>query len=238
METVISIAIREARKAEGLTQQSLAVLAGVHICTVIRWEQWSKTPKIENLKKIADALQRTLLLQYNSEKKVLSVSFPVPENVRLITLDERISSKPIQDKLLSVCVVLCNYNRDNANDLCQETTVTALLNGHRYDSTKCQLITWLVGIAKNIRARELKGLHKLTYIENYIESLSDDDWLEVPAVSRLVLNRTPKRRLQMYQLRLMGYSYPEIGRQMGLSGKYVKSRFCELRKELVNSLKN
>ena len=229
-------AIKQVRLAEGLTQESLAIMSGFHICTIKRWELGQKEPKLESMKRVAEAVQRDLVIKYTVKKKVLSIEFALPEVIRLQTLDEKIASKKIQDKLFAYCMKLCEYNREKARDLSQETTMTALINQHRYDKS-CQLITWIIGIAKNLKHRELRGISKLTYVENYIDTgeITDDD--NVPVNCRRYIAGLTNTRRKLYGLRIRGYDYRKIAEELNLKPGYVKTRFCQMRKELTELVK-
>ena len=52
--------IREMRKKNGLSQAKLAELAGVSMMTVQRWEQGKRSPRAEDLSRLASALNTTV----------------------------------------------------------------------------------------------------------------------------------------------------------------------------------
>ena len=52
----IGLMIREKRKASGLTQARLAELSGVAVITIQQYERGKRQPRLEQLRKIANAL--------------------------------------------------------------------------------------------------------------------------------------------------------------------------------------
>lgn len=69
--------LRNLRKKAGLTQPELAYLIGVHETTIRRWEWDKRTPRIEEVRKLASALHvpETDLLNdnYNNQAWVLHI---------------------------------------------------------------------------------------------------------------------------------------------------------------------
>ncbi|MCR5346443.1 MAG: helix-turn-helix domain-containing protein [Fretibacterium sp.] len=56
----VSERIRERRKADGLSQIALAERLGMSYMTVRRWEGGKRTPRMEELQRLADALGTTV----------------------------------------------------------------------------------------------------------------------------------------------------------------------------------
>ncbi len=56
MENVIGRRIKSARKRAGMTQSDLAEKLGISYQGIAQWETGSRNPKIQSLKKIAEAL--------------------------------------------------------------------------------------------------------------------------------------------------------------------------------------
>ncbi|GEM_PF-662941 len=52
----VSTSIRQARKEMGITQQKLAELTGISLSNIKKYEQGTRTPKLNNIKKISKAL--------------------------------------------------------------------------------------------------------------------------------------------------------------------------------------
>lgn len=59
--------IKNRRKELGLTQNTLALLSQVGINTIVSIERGSKSPSLETLLKVADALGLELLMQVKSK---------------------------------------------------------------------------------------------------------------------------------------------------------------------------
>jgi putative transcriptional regulator len=53
----IGMRIAQARKARGWTQEGLAERSGLHKQTISEWERGNRTPSIDALAKLADALE-------------------------------------------------------------------------------------------------------------------------------------------------------------------------------------
>jgi len=236
----IGEAIKQTRIAEGLTQQSLSILSGFSERSINNWEREKKVPKLQSLKLVAEAFGRDMVITYSVTKKILSIEFLVNDGIRLKSFDERVTNNAIQAKLHHFCLRLCEYNKDNANDLVQETTMNALIYHHRWNEASCQLITWLCGIAKNIHYRNKKKLNKLTYVEDYIETgiVNEPEGEEAPTKAYQFINKLSDKRKKLYKLRLAGYKYGEIAKELGTTELYVKSRFFQVRKELTDLITN
>ena len=68
--------IREARKQAGMTQEDLAEKLGISFVGVSRWENGSRNPKFETLKKIASALSVSVFdLMDKDEKDLYNAGF-------------------------------------------------------------------------------------------------------------------------------------------------------------------
>lgn len=70
--------IKEWRKKRGLTQERLAELVDVNVNTIIRWEKGIHTPRTDDLKKLASALECTesdLLNGPNDGKIKITLSY-------------------------------------------------------------------------------------------------------------------------------------------------------------------
>ena len=65
----MKIYIREWRKRAGLTQEKLAELVDVHVNTLIRWENGTRTPRISELKKLSQVLGCTEVALMNGPTK-------------------------------------------------------------------------------------------------------------------------------------------------------------------------
>ena len=55
-ELILGERIRAVRKKKGLTQTELGNAVGVEIKTIHRWEKGERTPRVEELKRLAKAL--------------------------------------------------------------------------------------------------------------------------------------------------------------------------------------
>jgi RNA polymerase sigma factor (sigma-70 family) len=228
--------ISRARKDEGLTQQSLSIMTGLTERMINYIEHGKKKPSLKSLNKIADALNKTLIVTYSPQQKENIVLFKLRETIRVRSFDERL--KQLDERLYSDCLRLCNYNADMAKDLKQETMCQALMFHYRYNE-KCQLYTWLFSMAKNIHCQTRKQNKHLVFVEQYIEdtiAVEDVDiFYENKNLFAYIRKLSPKR-MQLYKLRLLNTSYAEIGRQLGVTSAYAKARFWQIKKEIQDRL--
>ena len=234
----VAEAIRRARTAEGLSQRSLAILAGCSENYVYYLEAGRRFPSHDILKRFADVFQRDLGVIYRHKDKVIEAEFRVTET-RIRTFDEVIADQKIQNRLFSDCHKLCNYNENNAKDLQQSATTTAIIYQHRYNQ-RCQIYSWIYSIARNIRLQYLKGLRKMEYVENYIESgeISEPEGEEVPTRVYNFVNHLSEKRKRHYAMRMLGYTHKQIAEEMNTTPAYSKAIFGQVKEKLEYLIKN
>ena len=68
MESLVAQKIREARKRKGITQAELSKRTEVHRNTIINYETGRRDPRVKDLKKIAKALNVSLVELIGQEK--------------------------------------------------------------------------------------------------------------------------------------------------------------------------
>ena len=234
----VAEAIRRARTAEGLSQRSLAILAGCSENYVYYLEAGRRFPSHDILKRFADVFQRDLGVIYRHKDKVIEAEF-LAVVTRLRTFDELIADKKLQDRLLKDCLKMCNYDREKAKDLQQDATTTALIYQHRYNQ-RDQLYSWVYAVARNIRLQNLKGLRKMEFVENYIESgeISEPAGEEVPTQVYNFVNRLSEKRKRHYAMRMLGYTHRQIAEELNTTEAYSKAIFGQVKEKLEYLIKN
>ncbi len=205
--------IRQTRQAEGLTRRSLALLAGLSDKCIERIEYNERQPRLSTLTKIADGLDRVMIITYNPNKKVIDIEFKLRQTVRLKSFETVVCSEETQKSLMKVAIKLCNYDTFRAKDLVQETIYQALLCEDRFNS-KSQVFTWLYSIMRNIRKAELKKLKDITFVESYFETGEETEELREEIKVRKYVNRLNKAAKEIIKLRLLNLQYNDISQQV------------------------
>ncbi len=164
------------------------------------------------------------------------------------------SSKTFKDKLLGLQGNLLNFayiltsNRDDAQDLLQDTTLRALDNEDKYvDNVNFK--GWVFTIMRNIFINNYrKGTRAATIIDQtedlYHLNLPQDSGLETPdglvAVNDIneAINSFSDEYRIPFSMHVAGYKYNEIADQLGLPLGTVKSRIFFARQRLRVMLKD
>lgn len=153
----------------------------------------------------------------------------------------------IQDNMFNFAMML-TANRDDANDLLQDTTLKALDNQDKYvDNVNFK--GWVLTIMRNIFINNYrKVVRSQTMIDQtedlYHLNLSQDSGFDTPEGSLSVkeitkainnLNNDLKMPFSMF---LSGYKYNEIADKLNLPLGTVKSRIFFARQDLQGKLKD
>lgn len=194
-----------------------------------------KKPSLRSLTKIADAVDKRMILSYSPGEKVTSVKFISRELLRPTTFDERI--KALYNRLLADCRKLCHYNETNARDLAQETVMKALIYHYRFNE-KSQLYTWLYRIARNTHASGRKADKNLTFVEEYFESGELVEEVKNNKSLTTYINRLSPKAKQLYKLRLMNVPYSEIAIQLKITATGAKAWYWTINKQLRDNIEN
>lgn len=153
----------------------------------------------------------------------------------------------LQGNLLSFAYQLTT-NRDEAQDLLQDTTLKALDNEEKYvDNVNFK--GWIFTIMRNIFINNYRQtVRKSTVIDQtedlYHLNISQDSGLATPEGSYAVkeistaLNSFPEEYRIPFNLYVAGYKYNEIAEKMNLPLGTVKSRIFFARKRLKEQLKD
>lgn len=156
--------------------------------------------------------------------------------------------------LLSVQTELLNFaykltaDREEANDLLQETSLKALDNEDKY-TAETNFKGWIYTIMRNIFINNyLKALRDQTYVDQTdnqfylnqnidIEGDSTEGSYDLKEMRRIV-NALPKEYRIPFSMYVSGFKYREIADKLGLPLGTVKSRIYFTRQKLQEELKD
>ncbi|MBD5264191.1 MAG: RNA polymerase sigma factor [Bacteroides sp.] len=153
----------------------------------------------------------------------------------------------MQSNLLSFAMKL-TLNRDEAQDLVQDTTLKALNNEEKYvDNTNFK--GWMLTIMRNIFINNYrKNARENTMVDStedlYHLNLKQDSGFETPdgayAVGEIstIISGFPTDYREPFSLHVAGYKYEEISEKLGMPLGTVKSRIFFTRKRLREILKD
>ena len=156
--------------------------------------------------------------------------------------------------LLSVQTELLNFaykltaDREEANDLLQETSLKALDNEDKY-TAETNFKGWIYTIMRNIFINNYrKALRDQTYVDQTdnqfylnqnidIEGDSTEGSYDLKEMRRIV-NALPKEYRVPFAMYVSGFKYREIADKLGLPLGTVKSRIYFTRQKLQEELKD
>lgn len=156
--------------------------------------------------------------------------------------------------LLSVQTELLNFaykltaDREEANDLLQETSLKALDNEDKY-TAETNFKGWIYTIMRNIFVNNYrKALRDQTYVDQTdnqfylnqnidIEGDSTEGSYDLKEMRRIV-NALPKEYRIPFSMYVSGFKYREIADKLGLPLGTVKSRIYFTRQKLQEELKD
>lgn len=156
--------------------------------------------------------------------------------------------------LLSVQTELLNFaykltaDREEANDLLQETSLKALDNEDKY-TAETNFKGWIYTIMRNIFINNYrKALRDQTYVDQTdnqfylnqnidIEGDSTEGSYDLREMRRIV-NALPKEYRIPFSMYVSGFKYREIADKLGLPLGTVKSRIYFTRQKLQEELKD
>ena len=156
--------------------------------------------------------------------------------------------------LLSVQTELLNFaykltaDREEANDLLQETSLKALDNEDKY-TAETNFKGWIYTIMRNIFINNYrKALRDQTYVDQTdnqfylnqnidIEGDSTEGSYDLKEMRRIV-NALPKEYRIPFSMYVSGFKYREIADKLGLPLGTVKSRMYFTRQKLQEELKD
>ena len=153
----------------------------------------------------------------------------------------------VQEELLRFAYKL-TANREEANDLLQETSLKALDNEDKY-TAETNFKGWIYTIMRNIFINNYrKALRDQTYVDQTdnqfylnqnidIEGDSTEGSYDLKEMRRIV-NALPKEYRIPFSMYVSGFKYREIADKLGLPLGTVKSRIYFTRQKLQEELKD
>lgn len=153
----------------------------------------------------------------------------------------------VQDELLRFAYKL-TADRDEANDLLQDTSLKALDNEEKYEPAT-NFKGWIYTIMRNIFINNYrKGVRNQTIIDQtedlYHLNLPQESGFDTPDGSLSVkeiskaINKFPDEYKIPFSMHVAGFKYQEIAEKMGLPLGTVKSRIFFARQRLQVILKD
>jgi RNA polymerase sigma-70 factor (ECF subfamily) len=153
----------------------------------------------------------------------------------------------MQDELLRFAYKL-TANREEADDLLQETSLKALDNEDKY-APDTNFKGWMYTIMRNIFINNYRKLvREQTFVDQtdnlYHLSLPQNSGFESTESSydakemRRVVNALPKEYKEPFSMHVSGYKYREIAEKLDLPLGTVKSRIFFTRQRLQAELKD
>ena len=153
----------------------------------------------------------------------------------------------VQDELLRFAYKL-TADREEANDLLQETSLKALDNEDKYEP-QSNFKGWIYTIMRNIFINNYRRIvREQTFVdtsenhyhlngsgETYVESA--ESAYDLKEMHRVV-NALPKEYRIPFSMHVAGFKYREIAEKMGLPIGTVKSRIFFTRQRLQQDLKD
>jgi RNA polymerase sigma-70 factor (ECF subfamily) len=140
-------------------------------------------------------------------------------------------------------VDLCRYlgDRDNADDLAQETYQRAVSSLHRYRATG-PARHWLLTIARRTCADAARRRSRRRRLRQRVGELSIDEHLdrtpvtERPEIDELLRELDDDRRAAFVLTQLHGFRYDEAAEVLGVPIGTIRSRVSRARDQLLASL--
>lgn len=153
----------------------------------------------------------------------------------------------VQTELLNFAYKLTS-DREDANDLLQETSLKALDNEEKY-TAETNFKGWIYTIMRNIFINNYrKALRDQTYVDQTDNQFYLNQSIDIEADStegsydlkemRRIVNALPKEYRVPFAMYVSGFKYREIADKLGLPLGTIKSRIYFTRQKLQKELKD
>ena len=153
----------------------------------------------------------------------------------------------LQDNLLNFAYMLTS-NRDEAQDLLQDTTLKALDNEDKYEP-HTNFKGWIYTIMRNLF---INNYRRVVREQTFVDATENHYFLNAPDKEASentetiydlkemyrVVNALPKEYRTPFMMHIAGFKYREIAEKMGLPIGTVKSRIFFTRQRLQQDLKD
>ncbi|MAT06998.1 MAG: RNA polymerase subunit sigma [Acidimicrobiaceae bacterium] len=134
---------------------------------------------------------------------------------------------------------LCRYlgDRDNADDLAQETYQRAVASLHRYRASG-PARSWLLTIARRTCADATRRRSRRRRLDQRVAALPTDDLpsrssTEQPEIDELLARLDDDRRAAFVLTQLNGFRYDEAAEMLGVPIGTIRSRVARAREQLL-----
>lgn len=151
----------------------------------------------------------------------------------------------LQPNLLNFAYTL-TLNRDDAEDLCQDTALKALDNEDKYvDGTNFK--AWIFTVMRNVFINNYRRASRASVVVDTSEDLyqinipvegadsNPDDSFSIHEISDAINTFSDEYRIPI-RLHLAGYRYAEISKKIGVPVGTIKSRIFYARRRLASLL--
>jgi RNA polymerase sigma-70 factor (ECF subfamily) len=120
-------------------------------------------------------------------------------------------------------------------------TYTAVWKGAGGFRGESKVITWILGIAKNLAMKELKGAKLHESLDDHMDisngNLPDPEVADRPTLVKAAMSRLGRKHREVLDLVFFhDMTYPEISRLLGVPVNTVKTRVFYAKNELKNAL--
>lgn len=145
-------------------------------------------------------------------------------------------------RLLYKYVLKLSHNEDIAEEIVSETFYKAILGAHKFKG-ECRVTTWLCRIARNeyinhIKKKERSNLNIDDFPalcdERRIEEIEEDR--EAAAAVRSALKEFPETVQELFELRVCGMSFREIGDIYGKTENWARVTFFRAKQKIIEKM--
>lgn len=144
--------------------------------------------------------------------------------------------------LLYKYILKLSRSEDIAEEIVQETFCKAIINAHKFKG-ECKVTTWLCRIARNEYLNYIKKKERSNLNLDDFSALSDERRLEdiiedreAAAAARAVLKELPEPVRELFELRVSGLSFREIGDICGRSENWARVTFFRAKQKIIEKM--
>lgn len=145
-------------------------------------------------------------------------------------------------RLLYKYVLSLSHSEDIAEEIVSETFCKAVLGAHRFKG-ECQITTWLCRIARNEYLNYIKKKERFNLNIDDFPALSDERRVEEAAedkeaasVIREALKELPENAREIFEMRVYGMSFREIGEACGKTENWARVTFFRAKRKIIEKM--